>query len=102
MRDVNETFRKDVTNNNIKSRKKAGLHLLSRKYIFGKSTGAGHLFRVNEVAGIQPSNFIKKRPQRRCFLVKFAKFLREPLFTEHLWWLFLNSTKVEIHILYFR
>ena len=28
-------------------------------------------------------NFIKKRLQHRCFSLKFAKFLRTPLFTEH-------------------
>ena len=30
----------------------------------------------NEVADQKACNFIKKRPQRKCFLVKFAKFLR--------------------------
>ena len=30
-------------------------------------------------------NFIKKRLWDRCFLVNFVKFLRTPLFTEHLW-----------------
>ena len=29
-------------------------------------------------------NVIKKRPQHRCFPVKFEKFLKTPLFTEHL------------------
>ena len=33
---------------------------------------------------------IKKRLQRRCFHVKFAKLLRTAFFTEHLWWLLLN------------
>ena len=36
-------------------------------------------------------NFIEKRLQQRCFPVKFAKFLRTPFFTEHLWRLFLFS-----------
>ena len=35
-------------------------------------------------------NFIKRRLQHRCFLVKFAKFLRTPFFTEHLRWLLLK------------
>ena len=30
----------------------------------------------NKVAGLQASNFIKKRLQHRCFLVKFTKFLK--------------------------
>ena len=37
------------------------------------------------------NNFIKKRPRRKCFPVKFAKFLRtSPFFTEHLQWLLLE------------
>ena len=32
---------------------------------------------------------LKKRLWRRWFPVKFAKFLRPPFFTEHLWWLLL-------------
>ena len=39
LRNSNETFRKDVTYYNIKSHKKAGLHTLPRRYIFGKTTG---------------------------------------------------------------
>ena len=35
-------------------------------------------------AGLQTCNFVKKRLQRRCCLVKFAKFLRTLFFTEHL------------------
>ena len=33
----------------------------------------------NKVARLKTCNFIKKRPQHRCFLVKLAKFLRTPL-----------------------
>ena len=36
-------FRKDVTYDDIKSHKKAGLHPLSEKYIFGKTTGRGQI-----------------------------------------------------------
>ena len=32
----------------------------------------------NKVADLQACNFIKKRLQRKCFPVKFAKFLRTP------------------------
>ena len=38
----------------------------------------------NKVAGLQACNFVKKRLQQRCNLVKFAKFLRILFFTEHL------------------
>ena len=34
-------------------------------------------------------NFIKKRLWHKCFPVNFAKFLRTPFLTEHLWWLLL-------------
>ena len=36
-------------------------------------------------------NFIKKKNLwYRCFPVNYAKFLRTPFLTEHLWWLLLN------------
>ena len=38
LRKFNEAFSKDVTYDNIKSRKKAEVHPLSRKHIFGKTT----------------------------------------------------------------
>ena len=34
-----EFFREDVTYDNIKSHQKPGLYSLSRRYIFGKTTG---------------------------------------------------------------
>ena len=40
----------------------------------------------NKVAGLA-CNFIKKRLWYMCFSVNFTKFLRAPLFTEHLRWL---------------
>ena len=42
-----------------------------------------------KVAKLRPCNIIKKRLQHRYFPVSFAKFLRTPLFTEHLQWLLL-------------
>ena len=33
----------------------------------------------NKVAGLKTCNLIKKRFQRRCFLLKFLKFFRTPL-----------------------
>ena len=41
LRDYNEIFRKDVTYDNIKSYQKPGLHLLSEKHIYRKTTGGG-------------------------------------------------------------
>ena len=41
----------------------------------------------SNVAGLICCNFIKKRIQRRCFPVKFAKFLITRFFPEHLQWL---------------
>ena len=37
----------------------------------------------NKVSGLKACNFIHKILQHRCFPVKFGKFLRTPLFTEH-------------------
>ena len=39
---------------------------------------------------LRPANLLKKRLWDRCFPMNFAKFLRTPFFTEHLWWLLLN------------
>ena len=41
MRNFIEIFRKDVTYDNFRSHKKAGLRPLSRKYFCGKITGGG-------------------------------------------------------------
>ena len=56
-----------------------------------KFTGK-HLFQslfLNKVAGPRPETLIKKRLWHRCCPVNFVKFLRTPIFTEHLWWLLL-------------
>ena len=42
----------------------------------GKQPAFESLF--NKVVGLEVCNFIKKRPQHRCFPVKFAKFFRTP------------------------
>ena len=44
----------------------------------------------NKVADLRPATLLKKRLWHRCFPVNFAKFLRTPIFTEHLWWLLLD------------
>ena len=38
----------------------------------------------------RPATLLIKRLWHRCFPVNFAKFLRIPFFTEHLWWLLLQ------------
>ena len=43
-----------------------------------------------KIPGLKACNFIRKKPEHRCFPVKFAKFLRAPFFTEHLRWLLLR------------
>ena len=44
---------------------------------------------LNKVAGLRPQTLFKKRLWHWCFLVKFTKFLRTPVFIEHLRWLIL-------------
>ena len=39
----------------------------------------------NKVAGLRPGTLLKTRLWHKCFLVNFAKFIRTPSFTEHLW-----------------
>ena len=39
------------------------------------------------------TTLLKKRLLHSCFPVNFAKFLRTPFLTEHLWWLLLNVAK---------
>ena len=45
-------------------------------------------------------NFIKKRLQQRCFLVKFAIFLTTPFFTEYFQWLLLRLSDQPMHSKY--
>ena len=54
---------------------------------FAKFTGRGlwqSLF-FNKVAGLRPVTLLKKRLWHRGCPMNFAKFLRTPFFTEHLW-----------------
>ena len=58
---------------------------------FAKFTGK-HLSKslfFNKVAGLRPATLLKKRLWHLCFPVSFAKFLKTPFLTEHLWWLLL-------------
>ena len=48
--------------------------------IFAKVTGKHMCWSLfNKFAVLQACNFIKQRPQHRCFPVRFAKFLRTPI-----------------------
>ena len=53
-----------------------------------ENTCAGDYF-FNKVAGLRLATLLKKRLWHKCFLMNFAKFLRTPFVTEHLWWLLL-------------
>ena len=65
---------------------------------------AGVSFLINLQASDLPATLLKKRIWHRCFHVNFAKFLRIPFLTKHLWCLFLfirslhNETYLEICI----
>ena len=50
----------------------------------------------NKVAGLRPATLLKKRLWHSCFPENFVKFLRAPLFTEHLHihWLLLKVNKL--------
>ena len=50
----------------------------------------------NKVVDLKACNFVKKRLQRRCFPMKFVKFLRTPFLKEHLPWMFLILTDTEL------
>ena len=49
----------------------------------------------SKVAGLRPGTLLKKRLWLRCFPVNFAKLLRTPFLTEHLWWLLLPFGQVK-------
>ena len=46
---------------------------------------------LNKFSVIQPATLLKKKLQHRCFLVNFAKCLKNTIFTEHPQWLFLSN-----------
>ena len=48
----------------------------------------------NKVAGLRPATLLQKSLWHRYFPVNFVKFLRTPIFIEHLWWLLLNCTEM--------
>ena len=39
---------------------------------------------------MSPATLLKRRLWHWCFPMNFAKFVRTPLVTEHLWWLLLK------------
>ena len=64
MRHFNENFRKDVTYDNIKSHAKPGLHPLSRRCIFAKTTGGGG----GEGAHNDPSSLLSVKKENQNIL----------------------------------
>ena len=63
---------------------------------FAKFTGK-HLCQslfFNKFAGLRSTTLLKKRLSHRCFPVNFAKFLRTPFLTKHLWY-FTNTSASE-------
>ena len=74
---------------NIKSRR---LEVLCKESVlrnFAKLTRK-HLCQslfLKKVGGLRLPTLLIKIPWNRYFPVNFAKFLRTPFFTEHLWWL---------------
>ena len=48
------------------------------------------LEKCNIYEHFRPATSLKKRLCHSCFPVNFAKFLRTPYLTEHLWWLLLT------------
>ena len=44
---------------------------------------------------VRPVTLLKKRLWHRYFPVNFPKFLRTPLFIEHIWWLLLEVNKLQ-------
>ena len=46
----------------------------------------------NKVADLRPATLLKKRLWHRCFPVNFAKFLKTPFITKHLWRLLLKTS----------
>ena len=67
------------------------------KAVNKRGSGYVHLFICSKLSGnkniydrgLRPATLLKKRLWHRCFPVNFAKFLRTPFPTEHLWWLLL-------------
>ena len=48
---------------------------------------------LNKIAGLRLLILLKKRLWHKCFPVNFVKYLRIPIFIEHLWWLLLQNNK---------
>ena len=50
----------------------------------------------NKVADLRPATLLKKKLWHNCFSVNFAKFLRTPFVTEHLWRLLLYKALFKV------
>ena len=51
-----------------------------------------------QALGLRPATLLKRETLAQVFPVNFAKFLRTPFFTEHLWWLLLYFTFINLQI----
>ena len=67
---------------------------------FTKFTGKHLCQRIffNKVACLRSATLLKKSLWHRCFPVNFAKFLRTPFFTKHLWWLLLPILTIRLQM----
>ena len=82
----------------ILQKKSSGGILLRRCFRnFAKFTGKHMCQRVlvNKVSGLSSATLLKKTLWHRGFPANLAKFLRTPLFTEHLRWLLLILQRVK-------
>ena len=51
----------------------------------------------DKFAGLRPATLLKRRLWHTCFPVNFVKFLRTPIFIEHIWWLRLHWGEVFVY-----
>ena len=58
----------------------------------GKHSCQGLFFKESD--GLRPATLLKKRLLHSCFFVNFAKFLKAPFVTEHIWWLVLYLSSI--------
>ena len=68
-----------------------GRHLWQSLF-FNKVPGLGPATLLKK--SLRTATLLKKRPQRRCFPVSFAKFGRTPFLVEHLRWLLLTLENI--------
>ena len=63
-----------------------------------ENTSARVSFLINlQALGLRPATLLKRRLWHTCFPVNFVKFLRTPIFIEHIWWLRLHWGEVFVY-----